>query len=86
MRTLATVALLFFAGVNAQASNTPTTTTPPASNSNTASKPATDPNKCVESTVEQVSIGAANPSKDLCNGGRFKVYTPVKSFLTMNLD
>ena len=86
MRALATVALLFFAGVNAQASNTPTTTTPPASNSNTASKSTDTKDKCVESTVDQVDIGATNPSTDLCNGGRFKVYTPVVSFTTMNND
>ena len=85
MRALATVALLALAGINAQ-STTPASTpssTPAASSTPKTTTPAKD---TCSSTVPQVDIGAVNPSADLCNGGRFKVYTPVKSFTTMNAN
>ena len=85
MRALATVALLALAGINAQSTaptTTPTSTTPSTSTS-TSTSTAAKTDSC-KSSVAQVDIGAADPSKDLCAGGRFKVYSPVKSFTTMN--
>ena len=87
MRALATVALLALAGINAQSTTPTTTSTTPSTTPSTTTPPkTTTPAKTVDckSTVAQVDIGATDPSKDLCNGGRFKVYTPVKSFTTMN--
>ena len=87
MRALATVALLALAGINAQ-STTPTSTpsSTPATTSTPSSTPTTPAKQTCSSTVAHVDIGAVNPSDSLCGGGRFKVYTPVKSFTTMNAN
>ena len=87
MRALATVALLALAGINAQSTTPSTTSTSTTPSTTTSTSTTTTPAKqTCSSTVAQVDIGAVDPSKDLCNGGRFKVYTPVKSFTTMNAN